>query len=115
MHNNALEYYNDIEKTILEVESHNPEPLPEELLKYFLEELKTKCESSYQDYIMGKRPDYILFEHEVLECHENATKRVVDEALINLVDKGMVEMSVGEDGDIYYSASDKARRLFEGQ
>jgi hypothetical protein len=49
--------------------------------------------------------EMILSDDEFLEITKNEHSKGIGETITSLVDKGALNMSVGEDGEIYYSAN----------
>jgi hypothetical protein len=49
--------------------------------------------------------EMILSDDEFLEITKNEHSKGIGETITSLVDKGALNMSIGEDGEIYYSAN----------
>lgn len=103
-HNNAQEYANDIIMTILHETEKTLTPLELELMEYWFDEIKTKCESQFHSYLIGNAESYMLNENEIVEAYNEAKNKLVSDTLTSLLDKGAIEMSVNENGEICYQA-----------
>ena len=110
-HNSAEDYIRDIMFTIMEADMVAKEPLPSELLEYWGNEIYNACQAKYELYIKGEVDDYRLDEVDITDLLEEANRKMVGDLLGSLVDKGAVEMSVGEDGEIRYKATDKGKSM----
>lgn len=91
--------------------------LPEELMKYWEQGIMKLCIERYDLYIKGKTDDYRLFEDDMLDLYKEASLKMTQDILDELVDKGEVHMGVNKDGEIVYGSKDwdmvknkKARR-----
>lgn len=93
-----------------EDELSNDEKLPLPLLNYWCEEIETYADETWQDYILGKREHFSFDEDEMRGLYERAGIRYTGDLLDDLVDKGMVQMGVREDGEIVYSATEKGKQ-----
>ena len=102
-HNNAQEYANDIIATIIN-SSDDLNEIQLDLMEYWFEEIKTKCESQFHNYLIGKVESYKLHEDEIIEAYHEAVNKLVSDALGSLVDKGAIGMNIGQNGEIYYQS-----------
>lgn len=103
--NSGEDYARLLTETIKEADG----PLPEQLVEYWCEEIWELAISSYNDYIMGKKDDYLLSDTDMNEAYERAGIRYTQEMVNGLVDKGMIQAGVGEDGEILYSLTEKGK------
>lgn len=85
-------------------------PLPEQLVEYWCEDIWEMAINSYNDYIAGKKDDYLLSDVDMNEAYDRAGIRYTQEIVNGLVDKGMVQASVSEDGEILYSLTEKGKK-----
>ena len=83
--------------------------MPNDLKEYWCKELRQMCNSKFLKYIEGEEESYMLTDVELEEAYKVASEKLIGETLGVLVDKGMVSMSVGENGEVLYSATDKGR------
>lgn len=65
--------------------------------------------SKWQDYITGEVESYLFSDEEFAETFQKATQQLVSETLAGLFDKELVEMSVGNDGEILYSLTEQGK------
>lgn len=104
--NSGEDYARLLTETIKETDGQ----LPEQLVEYWCEEIWEMAVNSYNDYITGKKDDYLLSDEELMgEAYDRAGLRYTQEILNGLVDKGMVQAGVGKDGDILYSLTEKGK------
>jgi len=85
-------------------------PLPDELVEYWCENVWEMAVNSYNDYISGKKDDYLLLDEEITEAYERAGIRYTQEILNGMVDKGIVQANVGEGGEILYSLTEEGKK-----
>lgn len=85
-------------------------PLPDELVEYWCENVWEMAVNSYNDYITGKKDDYLLSDEDITEAYERAGIRYTQEILNGMVDKGVVQVNVGEGGEILYSLTEEGKK-----
>jgi hypothetical protein len=85
-------------------------PLPDELVEYWCENVWEMAVNSYNDYVAGKKDDYLLSDEDINEAYDRAGIRYTQETLNGLVDKGIVQANVGEGGEILYSLTEKGKK-----
>lgn len=88
-----------------EEESYNKMPMI--LLSFWFDEIKTLADITWNQYIVGKRDMYEFDNEEFEQTFNNAGMRYTEELLNGLVDKELVEVGVGEKGDILYKITDE--------
>jgi hypothetical protein len=98
---------NDILLSHLENSSDNP--IEDETIKYWCEEIKKASIIRYKDYIEGSVEDYRFTEEEMMELYRQAIAAMVGETLESLVGKELVTMSIDENGEIVYKATEKGK------
>ena len=107
----AEHYASTIRDIILNTE---PEPgeesLPENLVKYWAENMYNACYKAYNDYIIGKRDDYKLTNTESYKQYDKAGLQFTQELVDGMVDKDLLEVSVGPEGDLLYSTTKKGKK-----
>jgi DNA-binding PadR family transcriptional regulator len=79
------------------------------LLECWIELIEEKADKSYNDYIIGKRETFLMDENEISEMFKTAHENYVQKMLNSMVDKDLLEVSIGEEGDLLYGLSDKGR------
>jgi hypothetical protein len=94
---------------ILKDESDAPldKKMPILLLSFWIDEIKTLADITWNQYVIGKRDMYEFDVDEFEQTFDNAGIRYTEELLHGLVDKGMVEVGVGKEGDLLYRATDE--------
>jgi hypothetical protein len=94
---------------ILKDESDAPldKKMPILLLSFWIDEIKTLADITWNQYVIGKRDMYEFDVDEFERTFDNAGIRYTEELLHGLVDKGMVEVGVGKEGDLLYRATDE--------
>lgn len=80
------------------------------MLQYWCEEIQTFANQTWEEYIMGNRESYMFSESELKKLYENAGLKYASDILNGLVDREMIEVSVGEGGDLLYSLTEKGRK-----
>jgi len=110
--NNGADYANSVIDGILKIETTLPDDqkLPDTLLSLWFEEIKEYADITWTEYLTGKRDDYMFTEDEITEVYNKAGLRYTQELLNGLVDKGMVDVGIDENGEIVYSTTDKGRQ-----
>jgi len=107
----GAEYAQLLIDDIIEGEKELPtdQQLPINLLTYWCEEIEIYADKTWVDYITGKREHFSFDENEFRGLFEKAGMRYTGDILDGLVDKEMVQVSIREDGEIVYSATDKGK------
>ena len=82
------------------------EELPEDLVKYWAEEIRKICNERYALYIKGEADDYRLYERDMLDTYKKASLKATQDIIRNLVEKGEVQMAVNDQGEIVYGSKD---------
>ena len=85
-------------------------PLPDELVEYWCENVWEMAVNSYNNYVAGKKDDYLLSDEDITEAYERAGIRYTQEILNGMVDKGIVQANVGEGGEILYSLTEEGKK-----
>lgn len=80
-------------------------PLADELYERWYKYITKACVERYQEYVTGKEDSFKLSDVEMEKLYEQALSDIIDESLESLVDKGFVSLSVGDSGEILYSAT----------
>jgi len=110
-HNSAEEYIKDLISAIVESDEESEMSLPSELLAYWCKGVYDACHVKYISYIKGDVEDYKLDEDEVMGLLREASTKLIGDTLGELVDKGAISMSIGEDGEIYYKATEEGKSM----
>jgi hypothetical protein len=111
----ANDYAQLLIEGILEVEDTLPvnERLSDSMIQFWLDEIRKTVDTVYNEYITGKRETYLLDGDEMEQTFKTAHGLYIDETLTGMLDKGLLSLSVGEDGEILYSLSDEGKDLGE--
>jgi len=108
----AEHYASTIKDIILNTESEpGDEPMPENLLKYWADNMYNACYKAYNDYIIGKRDDFRLTDKESYDEYNKAGIQFTQELVDSMVDKDLLEVSVGPEGDLLYSTTKKGQKV----
>ena len=100
----------DYARLLTETISQADGPLPEQLVEYWCEDIWEMAVNSYNDYIAGKKDDYLLSDVDMNEAYDRAGVKYTQEILNGLVDKDIVQASISEDGEILYSLTEKGKK-----
>lgn len=111
----GAEYAQLLIDNIIEGEKELPthEQLPINLLTYWCEEIESYAELTYHEYLIGKRDHFSFYEDEFKDLFEKAGMRYSGDILEGLIDKGMVDMGIREDGEIVYSTNEKGKQALK--
>lgn len=104
--NSGEDYAKLLTSTIREADG----PLPEELVEYWCEDVWEMAVNSYNDYITGKNDSYLLSDADMNEAFDRAGIRYVQEMVNGLVDNGMIQAGIGENGEILYSLTEEGKK-----
>ena len=104
--NSGEEYGSQLIKTLKE----SQKDLPEELLKHWCWEVYQAAVDSFNEYLAGKRDDYLLTQDELEKCYEKAGLKYSDEVLNGLIDTEHIQASITPEGEIIYSAIKKGSK-----
>jgi hypothetical protein len=115
--NSGADYAQIVIETIIEGEKQIPEhaQMPIALIEYLTEEIQTQADIHYNEYIMGKRDTFMFSDVELEEMYNKAGERYVGEMLDGLVEKGMITMHIGEDGEFLYGLSEQGKQEIAGE
>lgn len=108
-HNNGKEYAHDLIFTIMEADLKAEQPLPSDLLEYWGQEIHNECVARFELYINNEVDDYRLSDEEIMDLLKEANSKLISDTLITLVERGDISMSVGDDGEILYSATEQGK------
>lgn len=86
---------------------------PIDLLNFWFEEIKILAYNTWNDYITGKRENYAFNTNEYIVTYNKACELYTQKILDGMVDKELIQVGVGENGDILYSLSEKGKDLVE--
>lgn len=110
----AEHYASTIRDIILNTEPDPmDEPMPIDLLNYWANNMYNACYKAYNDYIIGKRDDYRLTDEESFEQYEKAGLQFTQELVDGMVDKDLLQVSVGPEGDLLYSTTPKGQQAMK--
>jgi DNA-binding PadR family transcriptional regulator len=116
--NSGEDYANIIINSLMEAEQDlsDDEKTESGFLKHQFITISELADQTYSNYIIGKRESYMFTEEEFISTVHKAKENYIQELLNSMVDKDLLEVSVGEDGDLLYGLSDKgneeANQLF---
>jgi len=109
--NSGADYAQVLINSIKTTDSNLPpnEQMDPALFEYLSELIEEKADSVYNDYIIGKRESYLIDDIEMTELFKAAYENYVQRMLNSMVDKDLLEVSIGEEGDLLYGLSDKGK------
>ena len=113
--NSGKDYAEVLINKIIEAELEQPkeEQLDSTLLKCWTNQISSAADDVYMDYIKGDRESFMFTEEEMKQLFENAKSDYIQEMLNNMVDRNLLEVSVGENGDILYGLSEAGKEYTE--
>lgn len=80
--------------------------MPEDVIRYWSKEVRQLCNVKYLKYVEGEEETFMLTDVDLENTYKIATEKLIGDTLGTLVDKGMVKMSVGGDGEVLYQATE---------
>jgi hypothetical protein len=92
---------------LTEVEDVNE--LDAEIVRYWCIEIRKMCVEKYNNYIIGKEETFMLSDEEMDKAYRLGVEQMVDDALEDLSDKGMLEISIDENGEVLYGLSEEGK------
>ena len=98
-----------IGKMMLTQTKFKGEGLNPTIFENWCKKIRKMCRESYRDYEKGRKEEYKLSDVEMGKAYDDAISEYVDEMLEGLIDRGLVEMAVSEQGEIVYGLSNKGR------
>jgi hypothetical protein len=91
---------------IKDMELFTNEGLPIDVIKYWSKEVRQLCNVKYLKYIEGNEESFMLTDIEMENTYKIATEKLIGDTLGDLVDKGMVKMSIDKNGEVLYQATE---------
>jgi hypothetical protein len=109
--NSGADYANIIINSLMEVEQDlsDDEKTESGFLKHHFITISELADQTYSDYITGKRESYMFTEEEFVSTAHKAKENYIQELLNSMVDKDLLEVSIGESGDLLYGLSDNGK------
>ena len=114
---NSIESGNDYARLLIDeiLKDEDDAPLnkkmPILLLSFWIDEIKILADETWRQYIIGKRDSYEFTPDEFDQTFNKAGLKYTEELLDGLVDKGMVEVRVGETGDLLYKLTEEGTKI----
>jgi hypothetical protein len=107
----GADYANIIINSLMEVENNlsDDEKTESGYLKHHFITISELADQTYSDYITGKRESYMFTEEEFVSTAHKAKENYIQELLNSMVDKDLLEVSIGESGDLLYGLSDNGK------
>jgi hypothetical protein len=105
------EYANVIIESVLDSDLELPKDqrMDPDFTKVWSKIIRKEANRKWSEYITGKSESYLFNDDEFTETFQKATEELVSETLSGLVEKNLVQLGVGEDGDILYSLTDEGK------
>jgi hypothetical protein len=109
--NNGDEYADLLIKSINEIP---PLGISEtEILKYWFVEIRRLCIEKYHNYIIGNEETFALNDVELDSAYRLAVGQMVSDSLQELSEKGLLEISIDDNGEILYGLSKEGKKEAE--
>ena len=114
---NNIESGNDYARLLIDeiLKDEDDAPLnkkmPILLLSFWINEIKILADETWRQYITGKRDSYEFTLDEFDQTFNRAGLKYTEELLDGLVDKGVVEVRVGEKGDMLYGLTEEGIKI----
>ena len=96
-----------------ELELPKDEQASSVFLTIWFNQIKSLADETYSEYMKGNRDTFIFDEDEFKGIYERAQIEYIQNTLNNMVDKDLLEVSVGEDGEILYGLSGVGKIIAE--
>jgi hypothetical protein len=105
--NSGDDYADLLIKTILE---ESPSSVVEaEILEYWTTEIRKMCVEKYNKYIIGQEETFMLSDIEMDESYRLSIEEMVNDSLKELSEKGLLEISIDDNGEILYGLSEEGK------
>jgi hypothetical protein len=111
--NSADEYFQAMEKEMMDFHKNNPDPRMKELLPYWLKKIEERIKEKWVENLTNKSDSYFLSELDVMTAYKDATGELMDDVLGRMVDKGTLQTNINESGSLSFSLTDKGREIGE--
>ena len=106
--NSGDDYANLLIAALNEMKSENF--LEDEMFRFWFIEIRKLCVEKYQQYITGKNETYMLSDEEIDGAYKIAVEQIVSEALEDLSEKGLLKISIDENGEVLYSLNEEGKK-----
>lgn len=91
-------------------EAKSESPLEDEMLRFWFIEIRKMCVEKYHQYIIGKEETFMLSDVEIDNAYKTAVEHMVNDALEDLSEKGLLEISIDESGEVLYGLSEEGKK-----
>lgn len=110
--NSGSDYAQIVIDSILETERTLPvdQQMPLDLLTHLTKLVEIEADKYYAEYIIGKRETFMFTDTELMDIFDKAGELYVNDMLDGLVDKDMLEVSIGENGEFLYGLTEKGKK-----
>lgn len=106
--NSGDDYANLLIAALNEMKSESP--LEDEVLRFWFIEIRRLCVDKYNKYILGNEETFMLSDVEIDDAWKVAIEHMVDDSLQDLSEKGLLEISIDENGEVLYGLSEKGKK-----
>ena len=89
----------------------NGPSLDKRLMEIWIENIRQFTKDTYREYILGFRDSYMLTDSEFKVLFSKSSLQYTEEIVHGLVDKGVLQMEVGDDGQIVYGLTNEGKKL----
>jgi hypothetical protein len=109
------DYAHLIISNIVKIEKTLPlnQQMPIGLFIHLTTLIEIKSDKYYLEYIIGKRKTFIFENNELIDIFNKAGELYASDIIDGLVDKGMLEASIDEKGEILYGTTKKGNKAIK--
>ena len=113
--NSGDDYAQILMDTIIEGEKSIPEKeqMPIDLLTYLSKLIHDRANEYWAEYIIGKRDTFVFEVGEMEDMFNKAGEMYTSDVLDGMHEKGLLDMSISEDGEFLYSLSEDGKHIAE--
>lgn len=83
--------------------------MEEEMLEYWAVRIRKMCVEKYHKYIIGQEETFMLSDIEMEEAYRLAVEEMVNDSLEELSEKGLLEVSIDDNGEMLYKLSEEGK------
>jgi hypothetical protein len=109
--NSGEEYADILISTISEIPPLNVSEA--EILEYWFVEIRKLCIEKYYSYIIGNEETFILDDVELDNAYRLAVEKMVGDSLQDLSEKGLLNISIDDNGEILYGLNEEGKKEAE--
>lgn len=105
------DYANGVIEMLKESELEEPEfkRTPLDFMELWFAEIREYAEETWLSYLTGKREHFKFSFEEMMILYDKVNEKYVDETLESLLDKNIIQCSIGTDGGMLFSLTEKGK------